>query len=99
MAISKSDGLGYGQDWQVLTGSRFAGTTYYNTTGKPIFLMVEGSGNVNSTITITINGVVAWHNQASGSAIAGPATIPIPVNASYIVAFTGSSLQSWSELR
>jgi hypothetical protein len=38
-AATAMSSVGYGQTWQDVTGSRTAGTTYYNTTGKPIQVM------------------------------------------------------------
>ena len=54
-ALAAMSSLGYGQTWQTVT--RNSGTTYYNTTGKPIILM----GNLNiagtpASATVSING-------------------------------------------
>lgn len=50
-------GLGYGQTWQTVT--RVSGTTYTNTTGKPIFLMYSVTSGVSTagSITVTIGGI------------------------------------------
>jgi len=53
-ALAAMSSLGYGQTWQVVT--RTSGTTYYNTTGKPLFwnLLMSSTGSVS---VIAINGV------------------------------------------
>lgn len=54
---SNTGGLGVGQTWQTVTGSRVAGTTYTNSTGKPILIAIQCSAAI--TLTITINGATA----------------------------------------
>jgi hypothetical protein len=58
-ALSAMSSLGYGQTWQSVTGSRAAGTTYYNTTGKPIIvsfnIATSGSSAVGSFAVGGIN--------------------------------------------
>ncbi|RYS31715.1 hypothetical protein DLS39_13740, partial [Staphylococcus pseudintermedius] len=79
--------LGYGQTWQSVT--RNNGTTYYNSTGKPIVLVLTSVSNTaaNSypTITVTQNGVSVI--AGAGSAVAATnnstATAIIPPGASY----------------
>lgn len=93
-ALTAMSSIGYGQTWQVVTGSRASGTTYYNTTGRPILLSI----NFNQTTggTLTVNGVTA--TSIAANAIIPTFTTVIPPSASY--AFTaGSGISSWSELR
>jgi hypothetical protein len=87
-ALAAMSSLGYGQTWQVVTGSRAVSTTYYNTTGKPIF--VNFQGNTGGAVTLTVNGATA----AIGNQIIWA---PIPQGASYSIA--GVALASWQELR
>jgi hypothetical protein len=47
--------FGIGQTWQDVSGSRVGGTTYQNTTGKPIEVSVEGSGT-NVQFQVSSNG-------------------------------------------
>jgi hypothetical protein len=84
-------GLGYGQTWQNVAGSRANGTTYTNSTGKPIMvgLTVIGTG------TITVDGVVAAMSGVN-NATNYLGTI-VPNGSSYIVAGWASSY--WAELR
>lgn len=49
--------IGYGQTWQSVTAGRTSGTTYTNTTGKPIFVSVNVIMNAPGS-TLVIDGVV-----------------------------------------
>ena len=88
-ALAAMSSLGYGQTWQTVT--RNSGTTYYNTTGKPIILM----GNLNiagtpSSATVSINGgptLTFIQNQANTYA---SGVVVIPAGASYLLTLNGS---------
>ena len=93
-ALAAMSSLGYGQTWQELTASRGAGTTYYNTTGKPI--MVSIYETANSPQTITVNGVIVARGQYyTSSAVSGQLSTIVPPSASYVV----SNMSNWAELR
>lgn len=100
-AFAAMSSLGYGQTWQVVT--RTSGTTYYNTTGKPIFLSAEINGNVSSfsVATITINGVAfsLVRSQNSASASYGTGTAIIPTNATYVITDSLITSRTVYELR
>lgn len=93
-ANTSMSSIGYGQAWQSVLGSRVAGTTYYNTTGKPIQACIVMNGS--STNTFVIGGVTVFNLTTSASATASFSGI-IPINASY--SFTGSALNTFVELR
>jgi hypothetical protein len=74
-------GLGVGQTWQVVT--RTLGTTYTNSTGKPIMLVGNAVRNASSQsqLSITINGslviiFVVGTNSGGGNSSAGSIIIP-----------------------
>ena len=96
-----SSGLGQGQTWQDMTSSRVLGTTYTNSTGKPIGI----SGYVNNgsagRIAVTIGGVVVWNYMAASGIPPMPFTAVIPVGATYSVSVTAgtATLAIWAELR
>lgn len=98
-ALAAMSSLGYGQVWQDVTGSRAGGTTYYNTTGKPIFVHVSPNANVSSSLSFAVNGVVTWTMSASGSNTAFPLVSIVPPGGSYVATFTGTTLVYWAELR
>jgi hypothetical protein len=89
-ALDAMQSLGYGQTWQSVT--RTSGVTYYNTTGKPIMLMV--TLNPSSTCIPTVNGV---NISGSGSyadnsgQVAVTGSWIIPPNASYLITITGTT--------
>ena len=100
-ALTAMSSLGYGQKWTDVTGSRVTGTTYYNTTGRPIEVAVTGgTGSLNSGIQVVVAGLTIYTNQtndgASGSTIGG--TFIVPANNSYSVTAYGG-FSSWFELR
>jgi hypothetical protein len=104
-ALAAMSSLGYGQTWQVLTvgTTRVAGTTYYNTTGKPIVVEISaaapGAGAIGSALVI--NGVTMPLNTTSsgGGGYYTYRNSIIPLGASYSFTCGTSSLAYWSELR
>jgi hypothetical protein len=96
---------GYGQTPQNLIGSRALSTTYYNTTGKMIFVSAEcGIIGNGSTVTLYVNGV-ALSQQENGTPSYGMnlnVCGPVPAGMSYQVTAVGGTsdvLTQWSELR
>lgn len=91
-AATDSQHLGVGQTWQNVSGSRVAGTTYTNNTGKPIMVNIYFAGS-NSAIYAIVNGVSFCIASNGGYSMAG--SVLIPTSATYSVgAFT-----TWHELR
>ena len=89
-ALAAMSSLGYGQTWQNMTGSRSNGTTYYNTTGRPIFIAVYG-GTGGATSTITINGAMVLNQSASGLIGGLPScSAVIPPGNSYAPGYNGT---------
>lgn len=97
-AALTSDVIGVGQTWANLisTGPRAIGTTYTNSTGKPIAVHIYCSGT--GVMTMTIGGVAVGGFQSSASAVNGSGTWIIPNGTTYVIAGTGT-LSYWSELR
>lgn len=95
--------LGYGQTWQNVTGSRVLGTTYYNTTGKPIqveaSITLPGSGGA---VTVNNNGSTrSVSNNMTGTNFSTPVSMLIPPGASYSISVSAlsPSISTWNELR
>jgi len=89
-ALASMSSLGYGQTWQTVT--RTSGTTYYNTTGKPITLTSWSNGA--DAVTLAINGLTI--TRATSSSTNNPFTLIIPPGATY--SLTGT-YQAVVELR
>jgi uncharacterized membrane protein len=73
-ALSAMSSVGYGQTWQSVAIT--AGTTYYNTKGKPIFVSQQNTGN-----TITVNGQAVVSMTLSSS---NTGMVLVPPSASYV---------------
>jgi hypothetical protein len=104
MIASAPGGIGYGQTWQNVTGSRALGTTYYNTTGKPVTVSIGNlsAAGGNNYWSITVNATVVGYTSASIAASSPLGGIFIvPTGASYSVASVSGStaLGYWFELR
>jgi hypothetical protein len=96
-ALASLSSLGYGQTWQSVT--RTLGTTYYNTTGKPIAISIySGSITTAGVNTITVGGATAISNYNALASTIGYALVP--PGASYVLTSSGNpGSLSWFELR
>ena len=90
-AITALNAIGTGQTWQVVTGSRTAGTTYTNSTGESIMVSIQ----VQGTAVLQVNSVVAATSGISNASNFIGAIVP--PGATYVLS-TGPN-QRWSELR
>ena len=91
-----ASGVGVGQTWTVFTvgTTRISGTTYTNSTGKPITILLQF--NESSAATLTVNGATAI--AFAGFAYVATMTAIIPTGATY--SFTApSGIYAWAELR
>jgi hypothetical protein len=93
-------GVGVGQTWQDVAGSRVLGVNYTNTTGKSLQLFVRMSSTAGAQAQITIDGVnLASVSELAGAAMVAPMAI-VPVGAVYsaqVTAGTGT-IATWREL-
>lgn len=95
------------QAWSNLTGSRSLSSTYTNSTGRPITVMVSATSGSTGSLTMvpTVAGVALpptiAHSEALGYVVS--MTIVVPDGATYSVGAGGSAtpvtLSSWCELR
>jgi hypothetical protein len=88
-AALTSDVIGVNQTWQNMTSSRAFGTTYTNSTGKPIALSIFATG---ATPNLTVGSTIFIGASASGTAF----TI-VPNGGTYSA--TSGTLNTWYELR
>lgn len=94
---SNASGLGYGQTWQNVTGSRAKSVTYTNTTGKPILVHVQKNTGQN-TLTLTVDSLEVSRFHGYGIEAQAAVTAIVPHGSTYIVGGTGSIFY-WVELR
>lgn len=94
-------GIGVNQTYQNVFASRALGTTYTNSTGKPIFVMVSVlSGSTSQNMQIIINSVnLGFYSSVSGAASVLPVFFIVPNGQTYAVIIGSGTLQSWAELR
>jgi len=82
--------LGMGQTWQDVTASRAINTTYTNTTGRPIYIMIHTDGSLRN---IQIDGINVAASSAGGGNLTN--TFIIPNGSTYRTDF----FDQWLELR
>ena len=99
-ALAAMSSLGYGQTWQNVGASRALSTTYYNTTGKPIYVSVASSGTSGGgTLQGIVNGSTIGVFQPNTAATSQMTiTFIVPVGSNYSVACT-AAFATWFELR
>ena len=98
--------IGVGQTWQNVGGSRSAGVTYTNTTGRSIEAMIQlgngSAGNSNSYFNLVINGLTLVAHRLYAGTDVGLATFIVPNNVTYridIINAAGATIGAWFELR
>lgn len=100
--------IGAGQTWQNLTSSRAIGTTYTNSTGRPIMVAVSlssgAAASANATFVIdgstVANNLASYSNGATWANLRQTFSFIIPAGSTYSATVSSSpALQSWYELR
>lgn len=90
-----------GQTWTSFTTGtqRVSGTTYTNSTGKPILVSVVSTGGGGLQTDLTISSLLVSRTTIAGAgANYASATGIVPPGATYSATFNGSS-STWYELR
>lgn len=98
--------VGVGQTWQNVTSSRSSGTSYTNSTGRPILVNAFSSRTDSGfQLTAVCDGVTVGYQGGGGGGDArraGFVSFIVPNGSSYTVTYSGgadgSTLQ-WAELR
>jgi hypothetical protein len=92
-AVNSMGSLGYGQSWSTVT--RNSGTTYYNTTGKPIVFNIRATtsgNNVTGEALLNINGGGNISIAVAGGAAVNQTVLQgnmiIPVGARYVPTYS-----------
>lgn len=91
--------LGDNQAWQDLTASRALGTTYTNTTGRPIAISVYPTAASSKTYTLTVAGVVVDSFYYGSATVQKAMQAIVPPGATYRVDTNSGTLSNWMELR
>jgi hypothetical protein len=98
-ALSAMSSLGYGQTWQDVTGSRSSGVTYYNTTGKPIVLVISYANGVAGYVTLTIGNLNTVYTGPNATNALSSGTYIVPPGSTYSFTSTGTGPGRIYELR
>lgn len=85
--------VGVGQTWQNVLGSRASGTTYTNSTGRPIFVCVNASQWFSSVVVSGVSVAV------TGSSNSVTASFVVPSGGTYSATVGAGSINVWAELR
>jgi len=94
--------IGVGQTWTNMTASRATGTTYTNSTGKPIMVVVTpvASGSLIGTFNISGSAVGVVQFTPSGGGGGSPFFYIIPDGVTYSVTNNANfNISYWWELR
>ena len=97
-------GIGVNQTWQLPT--RAGGTTYTNSTGKPIQVTISFSQNLSGSgsATVVVSGVTisstSYNTTAGGGGLPYTYSFIVPNGATYSISVSGGTgLGTWAELR
>tara|TARA_R110000822_G_scaffold182404_3_gene321991 strand:- start:2235 stop:2549 length:315 start_codon:yes stop_codon:yes gene_type:complete len=88
--------IGVGQTWEAVTGSRSLGTTYTNSTGKPIHVLVTitAGGGISD---LTVGGVLIAKFETQSTVYTQCGFI-VPDGVTYVIS-SNEVLILWAELR
>lgn len=98
--LANPTGLGIGQTWTNVIGSRALTTTYTNSTGKPIYVAVSLGTSGTSTHTFVIAGSTVMTTTAAAASLSAVNFFyVIPDGVTYSCTSSAGSIGSWWELR
>ena len=91
---------GIGQTWQDVKTSRAIGTTYTNSTAKPIMVSIVASMNTGVINTLSVDGVLVGYESIGVIGNGTTMTATVPPGSTYVFNNSGgTTIQYWSELR
>jgi hypothetical protein len=94
-AATASNVLGNGQTWQSVIASRAKNTTYTNSTGRSIFVVI--SGQASAAVPITVGGyTIGTTNTANTICTFG---FVVPAGGNYSWSSASGTIGYWTELR
>lgn len=97
LSIANGVALGVNQTWQDLTSSRSAGTSYQNTTGKPIQVALRLNTGASGLVQVSTDNA-SWVTLGVSNSSAF-ANVSFVVPHGYYYRVTGVTAASWAELR
>ena len=101
--LDATSAFGVGQTWQNMTASRVVGTTYTNTSGRPIMVSVQGtpSGSTSFQLALRVNDSVVFSDSGWDNNERLPTGVVVMImnGDSYSVSVNKLNMTSWWELR
>ena len=100
--VLNDQAFGVGQTWQEVTASRALGTTYTNSTGKPIYVIVVNEfQNYGDPVEVFVNNIKLLSvDKGNGIGWLGDTSFVVPAGQTYkVTKETYPNIQSWVELR
>ena len=92
-----ASGFGVGQSWSTVTASRALGTTYTNSTGKPMLVSASLSGSNQVGLWGYINGAYVSFSTGAQVTYSASVLLVVPNGETYKMANAGGSLYAWYE--
>lgn len=100
LKLDSSKAIGISQTWQDVTGSRNSGSTYTNSTSKPITIIASiQDQNTTSPLTVVVDGLVVIDILDFGSGGTFPLSFIVPSGSTYSINANSNKIRRWSELR
>jgi len=95
--------IGVGQTWQNVTASRVLGTTYTNSTGRPLMVTITATNLNTNSWAFAIDGANTAYASGTGNSATANKTLclVVPNGSTYSANITSGScaLTKWNELR
>lgn len=98
--LKKHSSLGVNQTWQDVTASRAVSTTYTNTTGRPIEVIIGATSSSDSRVSAQVGSLPEFGSQSYSAPGVDAASVSfvVPPGVTYrLVSITGTLI--WLELR
>jgi hypothetical protein len=92
-------GIGVGQTWQDVKASRVSGTTYTNSTGKPIGVSFSTSFNGPNDTIVIVDSIEIWRFGIRDNYSTSTGTFFIVPNGNTYSITAPGGIRNWAELR
>lgn len=96
-AFRDANDIGWRQTWQTVTGSRTAGTSYQNTTGRPLMAFINATAGSLQYLQVSPDNAT-WVSVGCTTGGNTPNTFVVP-NGWYYRVTASTNVVAWTELR
>lgn len=96
--------FGIDQYWQDVTAFRAMSTMYFNTSTRPMIVVISGNpSGLPETLSLLIDGIVVWNQNIDGENTSTNVVVSgvVPPSSNYMVTTNGdnTTISRWVELR